>query len=82
MMDHYLRGAWAEGFDDIFVKADLINCNGFTWEHLKNGNRADNRVRDRTFLKDILLNGRTKGMWYFCRAFGHKSIPVFHGPGF
>ena len=64
-IDHYLSGAFRAMFRDVFVKADLIECGQFSWEVLRND---DKKRPDRIFLENLLKNGKTIGLLYFCRA--------------
>ena len=67
-MDFYFEAGWKLGFDNIFVKSNAVNCNEFVWELFQNGVRGDYAQRDRNFLKDIHVNERTRGTWYFCQT--------------
>ena len=67
-MDIYFEAGWKLGFDNIFVKSNAVSCNEFVWELFQNGVRGDYAQRDRNFLKDIHVNERTRGTWYFCQT--------------
>ena len=62
LIDAYLTGSWNAQFADIFVRANIIDCNAFTWENLPH-----NTPNDKEYFKHIFKEGRTQGIWYFCR---------------